>query len=94
MKLGLFGLILHALGGDLQLPTLVAYFPLCAIGSKVPVAVLGLGVRETLVLLFLAPLAAPPILLATSLIHSILAFILPPLLMSLFTWKLASRILR
>ena len=83
----LFYVILVGVMGPVAPVTVLALFPLCALGSKVPVAFLGLGAREALVLLLFGPFAPPAQLLAAALAYSALGFLLPPLLTAPFTWR-------
>ena len=83
----LFAAIIVGVIGPVDPVTVLALFPLVALGSKVPVAFLGLGAREALVLLLFAPLGTPAQLLAAALAYSALGFLLPPLLSAPFTWR-------
>lgn len=83
----LFSVILVGVLGPVDYVAVLALFPLCALGSKVPVAFLGLGAREALVLLLLASMGSDAQLLAAALAYSAVGFLLPPLLAAPFTWR-------
>jgi len=91
LEVVLFAVVLiGVLGVEVDLVALLALFPLCALGSKIPVAFLGLGAREALVLFLFAQFGDEASLLAAALAYSAIGFLLPPLLAAPFTWRSAS----
>jgi uncharacterized membrane protein YbhN (UPF0104 family) len=75
-----FALSLAALGAHVPSARLLALFPLCLLGAKLPVAVLGLGVRESVVVLLLSGAAPAETLLAASLLFAAVEQLLPGML--------------
>lgn len=90
----IFAVIFSSMGESSDLVTLIGAFSLCTVGSKVPLAFLGLGAREALVVLLLAPLAPTATLLAASLTYSVITIVLPPLLTAPFTGPLLSQMIK
>ncbi len=94
LEVAIFAVILSSMT-DLAAPlTLISGFSLCTAGSKIPVAILGLGAREALILVLLSPLAPAATLLAASLTYSVITFIVPPLITAPFTGPLLARMIK
>lgn len=79
-QLAVFWLVLSAVGASVPVSRLVGLFPLCLLGAKVPFAVMGLGVRESLVVLLFRGSAPAEALLGASLLFSLIEQVLPGLL--------------
>ncbi len=83
-QLVVFALALSALGAVVPVAPLLFWFPLCLVGAKIPLSAMGLGLRESLVVLLLRGSASPEALLAASLSFTAIEQVLPGLLGILF----------
>lgn len=93
-QLAVFALALAALGAPVPLARVVAFFPVCLLGAKVPLALFGLGVREALVLVLLRGAASDEALLGAALAFALVEQLLPGLLGLAFAPRFVSRALR
>lgn len=92
-QLGVFALALSALGASPPVASLLFWFPVCLLGAKLPVSVMGLGLRESLVVLLLRGSASPVALLGASLSFSAIEQILPGLVGLLFAPRFVEKTL-
>lgn len=92
-QLAVFALALRALGLAIPAAALLAWFPLCLLGAKLPLAWLGLGLREALVVVLFRGSAPAEALLAASLVFSLLEQVLPGLLGLVFAPRFLARTL-
>lgn len=79
-QVAVFLLALSALGAALPFGRVLELFPLCLLGAKAPVALMGLGLREALVLAAFRGSAPTETLLLASLLFSLTEQVLPGLL--------------
>lgn len=91
-EVAVFAMILVGLGGDADLPRILAFVPLVILGAKVPLTILGLGTREALVVVLLAGSGSSATLAAAGLSFSALEYLLPALAGLAFTWSYVRRI--
>jgi len=75
-----------------DLALLLSRLPLCLLAAKLPIAVMGLGVREALVVLAFVSVAPADGLLAASLLFSAVEQVLPGVVGLLFAGQLARRL--
>ena len=92
-QLGVFALALSALGASPPVASLLFWFPVGLLGAKLPVSVMGLGLRESLVVLLLRGSASPVALLGASLSFSAIEQILPGLVGLLFAPRFVEKTL-
>lgn len=92
-QLTVFALALRALGVSLPAGALLTWFPLCLLGAKLPLAWLGLGLREALVVVLFRGSAPAEALLGASLVFSLLEQVLPGLLGLVFAPRFLARTL-
>lgn len=94
VELVLYGLILDGLGGNAKPVLVLAFFPLCVIGAKLPLTVMGLGTRDALAMLLLRGAADRPTLLASTLLFLAADQLIPALLGAALTWGYVARMVR
>lgn len=87
-----FALLLVALGHPAPIGSVVAFVPIIAILTKLPVSFMGLGAREGLVLVLFAPYAPGSVLVAAGLLSSLLDRIVPSVLGAVVTPVFVARI--
>lgn len=92
-QLTVFALALSALGASVPVASLLFWFPICLLGAKLPVSVMGIGLRESLVVLLLRDSASPVALLGASLSFSAIEQILPGLVGLLFAPRFVEKTL-
>ena len=92
-QLAVFALALSALGASVPVASLLFWFPICLLGAKLPVSVMGIGLRESLVVLLLRDSASPVALLGASLSFSAIEQILPGLVGLLFAPRFVEKTL-
>jgi uncharacterized membrane protein YbhN (UPF0104 family) len=92
-EVGIFWLLLLAMGVQASPAMLLFTFPMVILGSKVPVTPMGLGTREAMVVVLLSGVAQPEVLVAAALAYSVLEHLLPSLVGTVFTWSYIKRII-
>ncbi|MBK7584780.1 MAG: flippase-like domain-containing protein [Myxococcales bacterium] len=92
-QLVVFALCLWALGSSAPLGATLLFFPLCLLGAKLPVALMGLGVRETLVVVLMSGVAPAETLFGAALAFSLLEQVLPGLVGLVFAPRFVERAL-
>jgi uncharacterized membrane protein YbhN (UPF0104 family) len=93
-QLVVFTLALRSLDVTLPVIQVLGLFPLCLVGAKLPVSLMGLGVREALVLLMFRGSVPAEALLGATLLFSLTEQVLPGLLGLGFSPRFVARTLR
>lgn len=86
-------LIARAINADIPLFSILVYLPLVILVSSIPVAFLGLGVRESIIVLLFLKYASSEKLLALGILYSFAEYILPMLIGLSLTSLFVSRII-
>jgi uncharacterized membrane protein YbhN (UPF0104 family) len=92
LEIAVFAMLLHSLGGRVDVAEILASLPLVVVGAKVPVTILGLGTREGLTVILLAGTNAGEVLAGAALLFSAVKYVLPALVGSALTWHYVRRI--
>ena len=87
-ELVVFYLIFRGLGVSLPLSSVFIFVPVTMLVSVLPIAFLGLGIREGVVVLLFAGCASSEIVLSGGLLFSFIDYVLPAVAGSIFTRRL------
>ena len=88
-----FFVIFKGLGAQLPISSLFIFVPIVMIVSFVPIAILGLGVREGVILMLFNGDASGEILLSGGILFSVIDYVLPAVIGLFFTRGLLAKVL-